>query len=219
MQNRAIRLFIPLTRVSFIQKVSKRAFSSSNLTARERLRMRISDEVDFENEHKGMEKADKMDKYVKTHGWTVTAQPDSTRVELDKLIGNMKVKVIFHAQLPGYDYSLMAEQKAEDDPFLQKYYLPFVVVLDKPEKEEKMVFNLVAYEKQIRINHFTTTPDPAEFIINKDQFLITDTFTGPEYPNINYSTQLKANYYMDMLGFDEYFVQFLYNAAWESGGT
>jgi complement component 1 Q subcomponent-binding protein len=189
--------------------------------SQDRLMKSIAHEYEHEEEESGASQTEidnKISDFIQTNGWTFNIEQTSTRVTMEKSVGDLKVKVMSSIKAANpeedegsEDKNNEEENENEDEEKMNPddKYIDFIVQIDRSGKTESLIFDIFSYEGEIIINNFYTSSDAEGLVNNRMRYLQTETYSGPQFESLDDKVQTSTANFLKTLGIDSTLSTFL----------
>ena len=158
----------------------------------------------------------KISDFIQTNGWTFHIEQTSTRITMEKSVGDLKVKVLTSVKAANPEEAEASEEKNEDENEEEDdklnpddKYVDFLVLIERSGKSETLMFDIFSYEGEIIINNFYTTSDAETLVNNRMKYMQSENYTGPQFDSLDEKVQTSTANFLKTLGIDSTLSTFL----------
>ena len=207
-----------------MRKTTRFCFSENSLTyerSQERLVKSLSHEIEHEEEENTAQQNEvdeSIDQFIQQHNWTLNITQHSTRITMEKTLGNLKVKVVSNVKpyMPEEDDQQNEENEEgeeEEDPNKNDQYTEFMVLVEKSGKSETLVFDVLSYDGEIIINSFFVTSNGETLLANRSQLGQDEKYLGPMFDSLDEKLQTSSINFLKSVGINTELGSFLEKAT------
>ena len=155
--------------------------------------------------------------FIKENNWTFKIDQGSTRITMEKVIGDTTVNV--YSSIKAYDNeeedqgSEEKDEEAENENYGNEKYNDFFVSIQRSGKTKSLLFDMISYEGELELNSFYPSENLQKDVNSRMTFSQTENYTGPMFDTLDEKVQTSTINYLKSLGVDGNLGSFLENVS------